>query len=182
MTVTREQAQMLTTLAIACRPNRAPTWDAAGVMKAIEKVAGRSLAEVTLAVIRAASDRECVSPGVIPSNGSHWQEQLKPEKWQPTVLEPAERCSICSQDPIGCETRRVNQRGMDPDDPRFDDHSFQADFKQKRDGETVRQIAAALKADVAPTSPPPVPRSLDDVARNPHVTEARKALAEGVSA
>jgi hypothetical protein len=44
MTVTRDQAQMLATLAIDCRPYRAPTWDHAGVMAAIAEIRNMSLA------------------------------------------------------------------------------------------------------------------------------------------
>lgn len=96
---------MLATLAVACRPYRAPTWDHAGIVANIAKVADRSLAEVALAVIRAAADREAASPGVIPSKGSHWDEQLKPPKWTPDSSNPMLRCSTCDLHERDCRSR-----------------------------------------------------------------------------
>lgn len=121
MPVTKDQAQMIASLAVACRPNRAPTWDHAGVVANVWKIRDRSLSEVVLAVIRAAADHETTSPGVIPANGSHWQEQLKPEKWQPETLDPAERCGVCGKARQRCESA-----------PRFadDDHVFAPDFRK----------------------------------------------------
>ena len=133
---------MLATLAIACRPHRAPTWDAAGVVAAIAKVRDRSLPDVVLAVIRAAADHEAKTPGVIPSAGNHWAEQLKPQPWQPERIPAAERCSVCSKSRTDCEAKRASQRGMDPTDPRYDDHTFAPDFKPERDTDTAATVQA----------------------------------------
>lgn len=114
MSVSKEQAQMLAALAVACRPYRAPTWDHAGVVANIAKVKDRSLSEVILAVIRAAADRECQSPGVIPSAGTHWQEQLKPEKWQPDSTDPHLRCSTCDEREPICRTRWAGDHDYEP--------------------------------------------------------------------
>lgn len=141
MPVTKPQAQLLAALAVACRPTRAPTWDEAGVVANIAKVADRSLAEVALAVIKAASDRECVSPGVIPSNGSHWQEQLKPEKWAPERVEPGERCGTCGLSQPRCVAAPHG------------DHAFEPDFKLPRDLD-LGPVVAELKGHLPPKSTP----------------------------
>lgn len=73
MTATDQQLRALAFLAKACRPNGARRWDEAGIMAALAKVADRSLAEVVLATVRAAADRDCETPGVIPTAGSHWR-------------------------------------------------------------------------------------------------------------
>lgn len=131
MTVTKDQAQMLATLAVACRPYRAPTWDHAGVMDMISRVKDRSLPEVCLAVIRAAADREAITPGVIPSNGTHWQEQLKPAKWQPDT---SPMCRTCGKTRPGCEGT-----------PRFQDDDHE--FEPTKTGSTtdVSRTVAALR-------------------------------------
>jgi hypothetical protein len=77
MPVTKDQAQMLATLAVACRPHGAPHWDAAGVVAAIAKVHHVGLADVMMAVIRAAADRDAKTPGVIAATTSiHWSERV----------------------------------------------------------------------------------------------------------
>jgi hypothetical protein len=88
MTFTRDQAQMLATLATACRPNGARRWDPAGVMAALEKLRDRDLAEVIMATVRAARDRDVETPGVIPTTGSHWREQLAPAAVHPQHHRP----------------------------------------------------------------------------------------------
>lgn len=154
MTVTREHAQMLTTLAIACRPHRAPTLDAEGWMAHLRKVAHLDLAEVGHAALRLTKDVTATTPAAIANPASqYYREQLKPEKWEPTIIDPADRCSVCSKDRGDCETRRVDQRGMDPNDPRYDDHSFASDFKTKR-GPDVIEIVDALKAERLPMREP----------------------------
>ena len=104
MTVTREQAQMLTTLAIACRPYRAPTWDEPGVMAAIAKCRDWSLPEVALRVIVAAADREAQTPGVIASPGMAIPETkaplMTPNTWDPDAV-----CTTCSKTQSVCEAR-----------------------------------------------------------------------------
>jgi hypothetical protein len=139
MTVTKDQAQMLTTLAIACRPHRAPTWDPAGVMAAISAVRDRSLAEVILAVIRAASDRDAQTPGVIPSNGTHWQEQLKPPPFQPSTWDPAAVCTTCSRQEAQCRSVRHGD-----DKHPFVSRAVNAQ-QTERPAEAVALIVAELK-------------------------------------
>jgi hypothetical protein len=115
MTVTREQAQMLTSLAIACRPHRAPTWDAPGIMATIGQMRDWSLPEVALRVIVAAADREAKTPAVMCSPSMQIPEPKAP-LWQPTNRRDDEgRCSECGLPRAACESR-----------PRFgdDDHGF----------------------------------------------------------
>ena len=77
MPVTKDQAHVLATLAVACRPHGAPNWDAAGVVAAIAKVHHVGLADVAMAVIRAAADRDAKTPGVIAATTSiHWSERI----------------------------------------------------------------------------------------------------------
>ena len=78
MPVTKDQAHMLAALAIAARPYGAPTWDAPGVVAAIGKVSNLLLADVALAVIRAATDATAKTPAVIANTSSqHWREKTQ---------------------------------------------------------------------------------------------------------
>jgi hypothetical protein len=114
MTITRDQAQMLTALAVACRPYRAPTWDEPGVMAAIGQIRHMSLPEVCLRVIRAAADREAVSPGVIPKDGSHAREQLKPPPFVPDSMDHHLRCSTCDLREGECRRRWAGDHEYEP--------------------------------------------------------------------
>lgn len=105
MPVTREQAQMLTALAVASRPTGAPRWDEAGVMAEIAKVKERHLADVILAVIRAADDRTAKTPGVISATGStHWRERGGGERLAPQrePFDYAGCCAVCSLPEAKC--------------------------------------------------------------------------------
>lgn len=154
MTVTRDQAQMLASLAVDCRPYRAPTWDHAGVMAAIAEIRHMSLPEVILRVIRAAADRDAVTPGVIPKNGPHANEVIKAPKWEPEILPPAERCGICSH-PIHADRCRLCVA--------IDDHVGEPDFKVRR-GSAVGELrdikakaTAAATLDQTDTQEDPMP-------------------------
>lgn len=149
MTVTRDQAQMLATLAVNCRPHRAPTWDHAGVMAAIAQIREMSLPEVILRVIRAAADRDAQTPGVIPKNGPHANEQLKPPKWEPNIVPPEDRCGICSHHRHDGKCTRCAPN---------EDHAWEPDFKTKR-GPDVIEIVDALKAELAPMRDPATTRT-----------------------
>jgi hypothetical protein len=165
MPVSREQAQMLTTLAVACRPNGAPRWDAAGVMAEIGKVKDRQLADVILAVIRAADDRDAKTPGVIstPRSG-HWRERGTD---RPTTrhewADDAHRCRTCSLPKAECD--RIWQ-----------DHPFEPVGDRKRDPDTIAKITAALRQAKAETPPPqPMPETSTDGTER--VAPVRVALA-----
>lgn len=154
MPVTDQQARAIAYLAAAVRPHRAPTWDEAGIVANIAKVRDRDLATVTLAVIRAASDRDAKSPGVIPTNGPHWSEKLAEPKWQPTILAPEERCSICSQPEDRC--RALNVRAADG----HDFLSAAAAARHKADPDQAKAITDALRAEVLPLRQPEPPIDL----------------------
>lgn len=154
MTVTPDQARMLATLATNCRPNGARRWDTAGIMAALKQVSDRGLAEVIMATIRAASDRDCETPGVIPTAGSHWREQVGAAGFTPTAVPVGTRCTVCG-------------KGEHP----VTDHAFRRP-QPKPTPETVTERVASLKAELAPTSGPTDRRTLEDLAAaNPELHE-----------
>jgi hypothetical protein len=105
MTVTKDQAQMLTTLAIACRPHRAPTWDPAGVMAELAKMRDWALHEVMLRVAVCAADREARTPAVMSAPGTRIPE-TKPPPFQPSTWDPAAVCTTCSRQEAQCRSVR----------------------------------------------------------------------------
>lgn len=145
MPVTDQQARALAFIASAVRPHRASTWDEAGIVANIAKVRDRDLAAVALAVIRAASDREAKSPGVIPTNGPHWSERLVEPKWEPNILSRDERCSVCSQREDRCRTLAAT----DPDPHEFVPASATAGWRS--DSTRAKTVTDALRAEVQPT-------------------------------
>lgn len=159
MTITKDQAQILATLACASRPNGATRWDSAGVLAAIKRVSDRSLPEVIMAVIRAASDRDVETPGVIPTPGDHWREQLKPQPFTPQVMSPNDRCSVCSLSEPACRIRWAA------------DHDFQpAAIAVKTAAPPDPERLAAIRATLEPTAGPTERRTLDDMAEaNPQL-------------
>lgn len=107
MTVTDQQIRAIAFLAAASRPSGARRWNEAGIIAAVDKVRSRSLAEVVMAVIRAAADRNAETPGVIPSAGPHWRnwdddgEQQVIERY-----DPATTCGICGKPDWRCRQAR----------------------------------------------------------------------------
>lgn len=166
MTVTRDQAQLLTTLAIACRPYRAPTWDEAGVMAAIAKMKDWSLHEVALRVIVAAADREAQTPGVIAT-----QEipAVKPAMFKPTPWEPDKVCTTCSRPEAQCKAVRHAD----------DDHPFISRAANARDTERPAEAVHAIVGDLRERTghePPPRPQPETTTAGTDHVAPIREAL------
>ncbi len=106
MTVTPEQARMLTTLIVACRPNGAPRWDEPGVMAAIKRVSHLDLPDVMRAASRAAEDLTSQTPAVIAALTSHhWRDRDRPA--QP-AREPFDRstfCGICGEPRDRCQRK-----------------------------------------------------------------------------
>ena len=179
MPVTKDQADMLAALAAACRPNGAPRWDAPGVIAAIGKIKHLSLADVTLAVIRAADDREIRTPGVIANlRSTCWQERATDRPKSIEVIPPEQRCGICAKRRDECERA-----------PRFrdDDHAFEPDFKRPAEI-NVAATVEALRAEVTeakgmtadvPAPRKPDPRPLDREANpTPNTEQHREALAK----
>src|ERR1044072_2861107 len=107
MPVTKDQAATLAQLAIACRPHGARHWDAGGIVAAIGKVKHLSLADVALAVIRAADDRALETPGPIGNPRAHCWSERKADR--PAPLEPwnpHEFCEACGRrcdEPVGSD-------------------------------------------------------------------------------
>ncbi len=169
MTVTRDQAQMLTDLARACRPTGASRWDAAGVMAAIKQVADRQLAAVLIAFVRGASDSECVTPMGVVMCPKYWTDSPAVSVFVPNVIPPAERCGICNKARTKCAS-----------DPRHadDDHVFDDGRRNEFD---VPRVVADLKAQVVPVAPPTAPKTLDEVCADPKVQAVRDALNLGVT-
>lgn len=149
MTVTKEQAQMLTTLAIACRPHRAPTWDEAGVMAQLAKMRDWSLAEVMLRVAVCADDREAKTPAVISAPGTRIPE-LKAGRFEPDTWEPDLICSTCSKPEARCRSIRFAD----------DDHTFVSRAHARRQSDRPAEAVARIVGDLherVTTDPPPRP-------------------------
>lgn len=145
MTVDKHQAQMLATIAVACRPHGAPHWDEAGVMAAIVKIKHLSLADVTLAVIRAADDRSVRTPGVIGNVSSPcWKERGTDRPQRIEEPENHERCSTCSLHRDRCRSLHA------------DDHDFRP--WTERPQIDTKATVAALKGFIEPTAVPPEPK------------------------
>lgn len=73
-----QSIRALAYIAARCRPPHSPhaDWTEAGIVANIRKISHLGLAEVTLAVIRAASNPHAATPGVIPIlDGEHWRDQ-----------------------------------------------------------------------------------------------------------
>lgn len=69
MQLTKSQAILVAKFVGEIRPD----WEFHGVMAALSKASPKgSAATVAIAAITAASDPDCETPGVIPTNGSHW--------------------------------------------------------------------------------------------------------------
>lgn len=147
MPVTKPQAEMLTALAVAARPHGARRWDPAGVMAALAKVRHLDLAEVLMAVGRAARDRTLDTPAAIGNPAAPCWVERPVERWQPEKTTPETRCGICGKPRSACETA-----------PRFadDTHAFEPDFRRPS-GSAVDELrdikAAAMTADTTPTEP-----------------------------
>lgn len=147
MPVTKPQAEMLATLAVAARPHGARRWDAPGVMAALLKVRHLELATVGMAVLRAAADRTIDTPGVLGNLGSPCWVERPVERWQPEKTTASDRCGVCGLRRDRCETA-----------PRFadDTHAFEPDFRRPS-GSAVDELrdikAAAMTADTTTTEP-----------------------------
>lgn len=93
MPLTDQNIRALVHLAAACRPHGAPRWDEAGIYAAIAKVRHLSLADVALAVIRAADDDKAKTPGVIANTSApNWQERATN---RPTPRDPWDPNEFC---------------------------------------------------------------------------------------
>lgn len=169
----KDEAQMLATLAVKCRPTGARQWNPDAVMAEIAKVHDRSLPVVICAVIRAAADRNAQRPEVISSAGSHWGD-LPLVTPPPTKVPANEMCSVCSLPRNACRMRWAHDHEFD---------SLAAAAKRKNTGtpEAMTTAITALRDAIsAAERRPPAPKTLDDLERNPKVKaridELRAAL------
>lgn len=112
MPLSDQDIRALTYLAGRCRPTGAPRWDEAGIFAAIAKVRHMALDDVALSVIRAASDFNAKTPGVIANlRAPNWQERAGADArpYEPTAREdwceycgkPRELCQRIAQGPAG---------------------------------------------------------------------------------
>lgn len=77
MSVPDVWVERLATLAADARPHGARRWDIPGTVAAIRKVQHLALADVAMAVVRAASDRSLNTPAAIADlRSSAWRERL----------------------------------------------------------------------------------------------------------
>lgn len=129
MTVTKDQAEMLATLAAAARPHKASRWDAPGVMAAIAKVRHLELAEVGMAVFRAARDRTVETPAPIGILSSPCWLERPVERPQPPRSKPGSLCQTCGHPRERCEAVRWDG----------DDHTFEP-FAKPSEGSAVDEL------------------------------------------
>lgn len=128
MPITKQQAQMLTSLAVDCRPPHASRWDEPGIMAALAKVSTLALADIILATIRAASDATAKTPAVISATTStHWREKLAdpnatryhpPKRSEDCPRHPgqyADRCGGCAADAATHTPAPPQQHHVNPD-------------------------------------------------------------------
>lgn len=106
MPVTDQDARALAYLAARMRPHGARRWDEAGIVAAIGKVKHLALADVALAVARAADDRSLETPAPIGNvRSSCWRERNpdRPAEHKPYVREHT--CGICGFPETECRAR-----------------------------------------------------------------------------
>lgn len=166
MTVTPDQARMLTALAIAARPHGARRWDSAGVMAAIKAISTWSLAEAMVEVATAAADRDAETPAVIGKQGRRWQANVTAE---PTYRAGQRWCTRCGvqEGPHQIKSDHV----FEPPVPK----------ESKLTPEATKRTVAALKEQIVPMPPQPEPIPLAEriaaLPRDPALEAVRAALA-----
>lgn len=108
MSISKDQARMLTALAIACRPVGAPTWDEEGTFRAIGKIAQWPIGMVCEHVIAHAQDAKAKTPGVIgssykPEVSAGTAKRGNPKRDQECPDHPGQwpdNCAGCRVEPI----------------------------------------------------------------------------------
>lgn len=165
MTVTKDQAQMLATLAVAARPTGAPRWDAPGVVAAIGNVRHLALSDVMRAVSYAAEDRGLKTPGAIGNITAPCWRTRTADDVRPAAVTREQRCGVCSKPRERCAIGRVAD----------DDHSFEPDLRRDA-GIDVAATVEALKAEVEPTREP-TPKPTAEPERRPELDDVRREVA-----
>lgn len=166
MPVTEQQRRAIAFLVKARRDtlHGATKWDEPGIDAALSRVSGLDLADVTIAAMRAANDRDLKTPALIgDTSSSAWRERTAERVAPRHPFDAATHCAICSEEQARCRSLWA------------DDHEFESTVEaRRRKGQVdIGPAIAALKASVETTRPPtePAPRE-----PNPRVQELRAAL------
>lgn len=119
MPLTDDDIRLLAWQARRARPHGARRWDEAGITAALAKVRHLDLAEVMMAVGRAARDRDLETPAAIGNTAAPCWVERPIERWAPAKVTRSDRCGECSQPRDVCERT-----------PRWgdDDHEFRPDW------------------------------------------------------
>lgn len=168
MSVNEQQARALAFLATSCRPHGASRWDEAGVLAAIAKVKHLALADVMLAVARAADDRELKTPGAIGNTTAPcWRERDSNRPAPREPFDPDLFCGICNRP----------GDGRHPDDHDFESTTRDRIAATKVDGDRLASRLQAMRESIgdakAEREPEPSPEPLPS---NPRVGELRAAI------
>jgi hypothetical protein len=118
--ITRSQADLLAALAADIRPTNASRWDKPGIVAALAKVKTAPLADVAMALIRAATDPEARTPACITNtNSPHWAERITPPGEGVQPPRPSEACKVCGRhgDRCICEVTGPVWRPSSPAHP-----------------------------------------------------------------
>jgi hypothetical protein len=108
-------ADRLVLLAVDLRPNGARRWDHAGIRAAIRKVQHLALADVALAVIRAADDRTLETPAPIGNPKAHcWRERATDRPQEHAPYDHGTACGICDQSRTRCEANPHSEHTYEP--------------------------------------------------------------------
>lgn len=147
MPVTKDQAAQLAHLASACRPHGARHWDTAGIVAAIGKVKHLALADVMLAVARAADDRALETPAPIGNPQAHcWRERKSDRPAEVVKRTAAEFCATCG-DPL--DAHRLSDH--EPERPQ------RVPMGEKAAAELAYAREAVAEAKATQPDPPPAP-------------------------
>lgn len=167
MSVTKEDAQMLATLATRCRPTGARQWKPDDVMAELANLTDRNLGAVICATIRAAMDRGAERPSVIGSAGSHWSDTAVVAPFVPHIIPAEERCSICSMSEVACRITHTVE------DHEFRSAAIAAKEAAAADPEALAGVIAALRAEVADPPERPADEGLNAHAKDRPELRAR---------
>lgn len=169
MTVPEHYLERLAALAQDCRPHGARRWDGPGIVAALRKVQHMPLADVTLAVVRAADDAKLHTPAAIGVLTSPCWRERNPDRPQPR--RPYDRtaaCSVCSLPEADCRARWSG------------DHEYVTAAEHAAaisgQGYDTEAIRVALRGEVQPTRTPDAPEPPRRT--NPHAAAARAALSK----
>ena len=140
MPVTKDQAHMLASLAVAVRAETqgAGEWDAPGVVACIEAVRGMSLAEVMRSVARLAEDPAAKTPGGLRDTRNPCWRERSTQPGTPLPPKREEACFDCGRYVGACVCN------ADPDEPRGP--TTRAPGKNPRNAEHAKAARELLEA------------------------------------